>query len=168
MRKSSSSSWLCSGTTTPGGTTPRMTQNSAPGSSGPLMNSTVGPNVSIAVYGVPATTPRSTEARFWSHCISVSLLLGERDGREHAIGVLGGFRREQPYGFVAVCICDLFGVVGPEQVGVAAGKRVGRKRRRHRIGPSAMRSAVSWRPARDDLDHEMFTPIRERGLIARD
>src|SRR5262249_49720535 len=165
MRKSSSSSWLCSGTTTPGGSTPRITQKSAPGSFGPLMNSTVGPNTSVAVYGVPATTPRSTLARFWSDCIFVSLLLGKRDGRERAIGVIVGFRGKQPYSVVAVGICDLFVVVGPEQVGVAAGKRVRRKRPRHRVGPPAMRTAVSGRPARDDLDDEMFTPIGERGLI---
>jgi hypothetical protein len=99
---------------------------------------------------------------------TLSLLLGKRDGREHAIGVIVGFRGEQPYGIVAVRICDLFVVVGPEQVGVAAGKRVRGKRRRHRVGPCAVSGAVTGRPARDYLHHEMFTPIRERGLIARD
>src|SRR6478735_6430088 len=63
MKKSSASLWLCSGTATPGGTTPRMTQKSAPGSSGPLMNSSVGPNTSSAVYGVPSTIWGSTVLR---------------------------------------------------------------------------------------------------------
>jgi len=70
---------------------------------------------------VPATTPRSALARFWSDCIFVSRLLGKRDGREHAIRVVVSLRRKQPYSVVAVCIRDLFVVVGPEQVGVAAG-----------------------------------------------
>src|SRR5882757_6547807 len=70
MKKSSASLWLCSGTATPGGTTPRMTQKSAPGSSGPLMNSRVGPNTSTAMYGVPSTIWRSTV--LWSLSIIVA------------------------------------------------------------------------------------------------
>src|SRR6476619_2909918 len=71
MKKSSASLWLCSGTATPGGTTPRMTQKSAPGSSGLLMNSRVGPNTSTAVYGVPSAIWGSTVV--WNLSVIVAL-----------------------------------------------------------------------------------------------
>src|SRR5262249_35178742 len=55
----------------------------------------------------------------------------------------------------AVGICDLFVVVGCEQVGLAARQGVRRERGRHLIAPRAMSGAVPDVPAGHDLDNEV-------------
>src|SRR5262245_50489513 len=96
-----------------------------------------------------------------------SLLLadaGKRNGGENTIGVIVPFCGGEPDVVLAVSICDLIVVIWPEQVGVAAGKRVRRECGRDRVGPRTMPGAVPDLPAGHDLDNEVLAAVRKRGL----
>jgi hypothetical protein len=62
---------------------------------------------------------------------------GQRYRVENTVGVKVPLCGDKARAVVAVGICDLLVVIGPEQVLVSAGKRVRRKRGRHRVGSGA-------------------------------